>query len=49
MLKIATVRVTEDFLEELSNFVKNMKLGKSSYLRDILKRDSMKTGRKDCC
>ena len=38
MLKIATVRVPEDFLEELSNFVKEMKLDKSSYLRDILKK-----------
>ena len=38
MLKIATVRVPEDFLEDLSNFVKEMKLDKSSYLRDILKK-----------
>lgn len=38
MLKIATVRVPEDFLEELSDFVKEMKLDKSSYLRDILKK-----------
>lgn len=38
MLKIATVRVPEDFLEELSNFVKEMKLDKSAYLRDILKK-----------
>ena len=26
MLKIATVRVPEDFLDDLSNFVKEMKL-----------------------
>ena len=38
MLKIATIRVPEDFLEDLSNFVKEMKLDKSSYLRDILKK-----------
>lgn len=38
MLKIATVRVPEDFLEDLSDFVKEMKLDKSSYLRDILKK-----------
>lgn len=38
MLKIATVRVPEDFLEDLSNFVKEMKLDKSSYLREILKK-----------
>jgi len=38
MLKIATVRVPEDFLEDLSNFVKDMKIDKSSYLRDILKK-----------
>lgn len=38
MLKIATVRVPEDFLKDLSEFVKEMKLDKSSYLRDILKK-----------
>jgi len=38
MLKIATVRVPEDFLDDLSDFVKEMKLDKSSYLRDILKK-----------
>lgn len=38
MLKPATVRVNEDFLKEISSFIKDMKLDKSSYLRDILKK-----------
>jgi hypothetical protein len=38
MLKIATVRVSEDFLNDLSRFIQKMKLDKSSYLRDILKK-----------
>ena len=38
MLKPTTVRVPEDFLRELSNFIKDMNLDKSSYLRDILKK-----------
>jgi len=38
MLKPATVRVPEDFLEEVSKFIKEMNLDKSSYLREILKK-----------
>ncbi|MCL5985771.1 MAG: UPF0175 family protein [Actinobacteria bacterium] len=38
MLKPTTVRVPEDFLRELSNFIKEMDLDKSAYLRDILKK-----------
>ncbi|GFP25066.1 MAG: hypothetical protein DDT18_01368 [Actinobacteria bacterium] len=38
MLKPTTVRVSEDFLRELSNFIKEMDLDKSAYLRDILKK-----------
>lgn len=38
MLKPATVRVPEDFLDELSNFIKDMNLDKSAYLREILKK-----------
>jgi antitoxin component of RelBE/YafQ-DinJ toxin-antitoxin module len=38
MLKPTTVRVPEDFLRELSNFIKEMGLDKSAYLRDILKK-----------
>ena len=38
MLKIATIRVSEDFLDELLRYVKKMKLDKSSYMREILKK-----------
>ena len=38
MLKPTTVRVTEEFLEELSKFIKQMKLDRSAYLRQILER-----------
>lgn len=38
MLKIATIRVPEDFLDELLRFVKKMRLEKSSYMREILKK-----------
>ena len=38
MLKPTTVRVNDDFLKELSDFIKDMNLDKSSYLRDILKK-----------
>lgn len=38
MLRPTTVRVPEDFLRELSNFIKEMGLDKSTYLRDILKK-----------
>jgi len=38
MLKPTTVRVPEEFLRELSNFIKEMDLDKSAYLRDILKK-----------
>jgi len=38
MLKPTTVRVNDDFLKELSDFIKDMNLDKSSYLREILKK-----------
>ncbi len=38
MLKPATVRVPEEFLSELTRFIKDMKLDKSAYLREILKK-----------
>lgn len=38
MLKPATVRVPEEFLKEISLFIKDMRLDKSAYLREILKK-----------
>lgn len=38
MLKPATVRVPEEFLKEISLFIKDMRLDKSTYLREILKK-----------
>jgi predicted HTH domain antitoxin len=38
MLKPATVRVPEEFLKDISLFVKDMRLDKSSYLREILRK-----------
>ena len=38
MLKPTTVRLSDDFLEELYKFIKDMKLDKSAYLREILKK-----------
>jgi predicted HTH domain antitoxin len=38
MLKPATVRVPEEFLNEISMFIKDMRLDKSAYLREILKK-----------
>ncbi len=38
MLKPATVRVPEEFLSELTKYIKDMKLDKSAYLREILKK-----------
>ena len=38
MLKPATVRVPEEFLKEITSFVKDMRLDKASYLREILKK-----------
>ena len=38
MLKPATVRVPEEFLKEITLFVKDMRLDKSAYLREILKK-----------
>lgn len=38
MLKRATVRVPDDFYKELGQFIEEMKLDRSAYLRDILKR-----------
>ncbi len=38
MLKPTTVRVPDDFLKELSKFIKEMNLDKSAYLREIMKR-----------
>ena len=38
MLKPATVRIPEEFFREISKFIKKMKLDKSAYLREILKK-----------
>jgi predicted HTH domain antitoxin len=38
MLRPTTVRVPDDFLKELSKFIKEMNLDKSAYLREIMKR-----------
>ncbi len=38
MLKPTTVRLSEDFLKELYKFIKDMKLDKSAYLREILRK-----------
>lgn len=38
MLKPATVRVPEEFLKEISLFIRDMRLDKSAYLREILKK-----------
>jgi len=38
MLKPATVRVPEEFLKEITSFVKDMHLDKSAYLREILQK-----------
>lgn len=39
MLKSATVRVPDEFLKEVSGFIRDMKLDKSAYLREILKKE----------
>jgi predicted HTH domain antitoxin len=38
MLKPATVRVPEEFLNDISIFVKELRLDKSAYLREILRK-----------
>jgi len=38
MLKPATVRIPEEFLKEITSFVKDMRLDKSAYLLEILKK-----------
>ncbi|MEI6314849.1 MAG: UPF0175 family protein [Syntrophus sp. (in: bacteria)] len=38
MLKTATVRVPEEFLQEIALFVKDMRLEKSVYMREILRK-----------
>lgn len=38
MLKPTTVRVPDDFLKEINKFVRDKKLDKSAYLREILKK-----------
>jgi hypothetical protein len=38
MLKPTTVRVPDDFLKEVNRFVKDRKLDKSAYLREILRK-----------
>lgn len=38
MLKPTTVRLPDDFLKEVYKFIKDMKLDKSAYLREILKK-----------
>jgi hypothetical protein len=41
MLRPTTVRVPDEFLKELSNFIKEMDLDKSAYLREIMKKGFM--------
>jgi hypothetical protein len=41
MLIPTTVRVSDEFLKELSKFIKEMDLDKSSYLREIMKKGFM--------
>lgn len=38
MLKPTTVRVSEEFLEELTGFIKEARLDRSAYLREILEK-----------
>ncbi len=38
MLKPATVRISEEFLKEITSFVKDMHLDKSAYLREIMQK-----------
>lgn len=38
MLKPTTVRMPDDFLKELNKFIRDRKLDKSAYLRDILRK-----------
>lgn len=38
MLRPTTVRVPDDFLKEVSKFIKEMDLDKSAYLREIMKK-----------
>ena len=38
MLKPTTVRVSEEFLEELTRFIKEARLNRSAYLREILEK-----------
>ncbi len=38
MLKPTTIRIPDKLLKELSRFVKEMNLDKSSYLREIIKK-----------
>ena len=38
MLKPVTVRIPEEFLKEITSFVKDMRLDKSAYLREILQK-----------
>lgn len=41
MLRPTTVRVSDEFLKELSRFVKEMNLDKSSYLREVMRKGFM--------
>lgn len=41
MLRPTTVRVSDEFLKELSKFIKEMDLDKSTYLREIMKKGFM--------
>ena len=38
MLRPTTVRVPDEFLKEVSRFIKEMHLDKSAYLREIMKK-----------
>ena len=38
MLKPATMKIPEEFLKEITSFVKEMRLDKSAYLREILQK-----------
>lgn len=38
MLKPATVRMPEEFLKEIASFVKDLRLDKSAYMREIMQK-----------
>ena len=41
MKKATTIRIPEDLLNEINQFVKELKLDRSAYLREVLKKKIM--------